>query len=115
MCLFLINLYRFMYATRLRQIVEALGNVNTDVLECAPSISADGRTLLLTRLRRGLGAQPAIYVAQRDEPSQPFGPARRLAALEGFVEATTFSVDERAIYYHRKVDDRFVLFMATKR
>jgi hypothetical protein len=92
-----------------------LGNVNTDALEYAPCISADGRTLLLTRLRRGLGAQPAIYVAQRDDPSQPFGPARRLAALEGFVEATTFSVDERAIYYHRKVDDRFVLFMATKR
>lgn len=92
-----------------------LGNVNTDALEYAPCISADGRTLLFTRLRRGLGAQPAIYVAQRDDPSQPFGPARRLAALEGFVEATTFSADERAIYYHRKVDDRFMLFMATKR
>jgi WD40-like Beta Propeller Repeat len=93
----------------------ALGKVNTDALEYAPCISADGRTLLLTRMRRGLGAEPAIYVAQRDDPSQPFGPARRLAALEGFVEATTFTVDERSIYYHRKVDDRFVLFMATKR
>jgi hypothetical protein len=92
-----------------------MGKINSDVLEYAPCISADGRTLLLTRLRRVLAAQPAIYVAQRDELSQPFGPARRLAALEGFVEATTFSVDERAIYYHRKVDDRFVLFMATKR
>ena len=92
-----------------------LGNVNTDALEYAPCISADGRTLLFTRLRRGLGAEPAIYVAQRDDPSQPFGPARRLSALKGFVEATTFSADERAIYYHRKVDDRFMLFMATKR
>lgn len=93
----------------------ALGNVNTDALEYAPCMSADGRTLLLTRMRRGIGAQPAIYVAQRDNPTQPFGPARRLAALEGFVEATTFSADERAIYYHRKVDDRFMLFRATKR
>lgn len=89
--------------------------VNSDVLEYAPSISADGRTLLFTRLRRGLGAEPAIYVSQRDDPTRPFGPARRLAALEGFVEATTFSVDERTIYYHKKVGDRFALFMATKR
>jgi len=89
--------------------------VNSDVLEYAPSISADARTLLFTRLRRGLGAEPAIYLSQRDDPTQPFGPARRLAALDGFVEATTFSVDERAIYYHKKVGDRFVLFMATKR
>lgn len=95
--------------------VAMLRNVNTDALEFAPCISADGRTLLFTRVRRGLGARPTIYVAQRDDPSQPFGPARRLAALEGYVEATTFSVDERAIYYHRKVDDRFVLFMATRR
>ncbi|TXI47887.1 MAG: hypothetical protein E6Q50_12515 [Lysobacter sp.] len=89
--------------------------VNSDVLEYAPSVSADGRTLLFTRLRRGLGAEPAIYVSQRDDPARPFGPARRLAALEGFVEATTFSVDERTIYYHKKVGDRFALFMATKR
>ncbi|MBP6749580.1 MAG: hypothetical protein KA144_08075 [Xanthomonadaceae bacterium] len=92
-----------------------LREVNSDVLEYAPSISADARTLLFTRLRRGLGAEPAIYVAQRDDPAQPFGPARRLAALEGFVEATTFSVDERAVYYHKKVGERFALFMATKR
>lgn len=89
--------------------------VNSNILEYAPSISADGRTLLFTRLRRGLGAEPAIYLSQRDDPTQPFGPARRLAALDGFVEATTFSVDERAIYYHKKVGDRFALFMATKR
>ncbi len=68
-----------------------LRNINTDALEYASSISADGRTLLFTRARRGLGAQPAIYVSQRDDPTQPFGPGRRLADLEGFVEATTFT------------------------
>ncbi|TXH64848.1 MAG: hypothetical protein E6Q88_14890 [Lysobacteraceae bacterium] len=92
-----------------------LRNVNTDVLEYAPSISADGLTLLFTRMRRGLGAKPAIFVAQRNDPTRPFGPAHRLVELEGFVEATTFSVDERSIYYHKKDGERFVLYRATKR
>jgi hypothetical protein len=92
-----------------------LRKVNTDALEYAPSISSDGRTLLFTRLRRRLGAKPAIFVAQRDDPTRPFGPAHRLVELEGFVEATTFSVDERGIYYHKKDGDRFVLYRATER
>jgi hypothetical protein len=91
-----------------------LHDVNTDALEYAPSISADGLTLLFTRAAPKLGARPALYIAQRTKPGDPFGPAARLAALDGHVEATTFDVDERAIYYHRKVDGRFVIYRATR-
>lgn len=91
-----------------------LHNVNTAALEYAPSISADGLTLLFTRAAPKLGARPALYVAQRTKPGDPFGPPARLVALDGHVEATTFDVDERAIYYHRKVDGRFVIYRAIR-
>lgn len=94
---------------------ELMRNINTGALEYAPCISADGRTLLFTRMRAGLGARPSIYVSRRDSATAPFGPAAKLVALDGHVEATTFAVDERSIYYHKKVDDRFVVMMATKR
>lgn len=91
-----------------------LRNVNTAALEYAPSISADGLTLLFTRAAPKLGARPALYVAQRAKTGDPFGPPARLVALDGHVEATTFDVDERAIYYHRKVDGRFVIYRAIR-
>lgn len=91
-----------------------LRNVNTDALEYAPCISADGLTLLFTRAAPKLGARPALYIAQRAKPGDPFGPPARLVALDGHVEATTFDVDERAIYYHRKVDGRFVIYRAIR-
>lgn len=94
---------------------ELMRNINTGALEYAPCISADGRTLLFTRMRAGLGARPSIYVSRRDSATAPFGPAAKLVALDGHVEATTFSVDERSIYYHKKEGDRFVVMMATKR
>jgi len=92
-----------------------LRNVNTAALEYAPSISADGLTLLFTRASPKIGARPALYIAQRGSAGDPFGPAARLVALDGHVEATTFDVDERAIYYHRKVDGRFAIYRATRR
>lgn len=92
-----------------------LRNVNTAALEYAPSISADGLTLLFTRASPKLGARPALYIAQRASAGDPFGPAARLVALDGHVEAAAFDVDERAIYYHRKVDGRFAIYRATRR
>lgn len=91
-----------------------LRNVNTTALEYAPGISADGLALLLTRAPPGIVAHASIYIAQRASTTEPFGPGARLAALEGHVEATTFDVDERAIYCHRKVDGRFVIYRAIR-
>ena len=91
-----------------------LRNVNTDALEYAPCISADGLTLLFTRAPPGIVVHASIYIAQRGSVNEPFGPAAKLVALDGHVEAPTFTPDERGIYFHRKTGDRFVIFLATR-
>lgn len=91
-----------------------LRNVNTDALEYAPCISADGLTLLFTRAPPGIVVHASIYIAQRASVTEPFGPAAKLVALDGHVEAPTFTPDERGIYFHRKTGDRFVIFLATR-
>ena len=93
---------------------ELLENVNTKALEYAPCISADGLTLLFTRARRGLNGSVAIFVSQRMSTTKPFGPAARLVALDGFVEGPTLSTDERSIYYHKRENDKFVIYRASK-
>ena len=94
---------------------ELLRNVNTEALEYAPCISADGLTLLFTRARLGLlGGSAAIFIAQRARSTEPFGPPARLAALEGLVEAPTLTPDERAIYFHKKDGARYVIYRASK-
>lgn len=91
-----------------------LQQVNTDALEYAPCISADGLTLLFTRARLGLvGGSVAIYIARRAHATEPFGPPQRLAALEGLVEAPTFTPDERAIYFHRKDGAKYGIYRAS--
>lgn len=92
-----------------------LQQVNTDALEYAPCISADGLTLLFTRARLSLvGGSVAIYMAQRTRSTEPFGPPARLAALDGLVEAPTFTPDERAIYFHRKDGAKYVIYRASR-
>jgi hypothetical protein len=94
--------------------VELLKNVNTKALEYAPCISADGLTLLFTRARRGLNGSVSIFASQRVSITKPFGTAARLVALDGFVEGPTLSPDERSIYYHKRVNDKFVIYRASK-
>jgi hypothetical protein len=85
-------------------------HVNSEALEYAPCISADGLTLLFTRARLGMAGGAAIYLARRNSTAEPFGKPLRLAALEGFVEAPTLSPDERSLYYHRREGARFVIY-----
>lgn len=94
---------------------QIMQNVNSAVLEYAPCISADGLTLFFTRLRNGLGASPAIYMAQRSNATEPFGSPLKLVAIEGFVEAPTLSPDEKSLYYHRRESGKFVLYRVTRK
>jgi Tol biopolymer transport system component len=73
-------------------------HVNSEALEYAPCISADGLTLFFTRARAGMAGGPAIYLATRNSTTEPFGKPLRLAALEGFFEAPTLSPEERSLY-----------------
>jgi Tol biopolymer transport system component len=100
---------------RVRNSDHIMQHVNSDALEYAPCISADGLTLLFTRARVGMTGGAAIYLATRTGTAEPFGKPLRLAALEGFVEAPTLSPDERSLYYHRRDGARFVIYRASKR
>ena len=99
---------------RLPNSADILSNVNTETLEYAPCISADGLTLLFTRARPGLGGGVSIFVSQRTRTTEPFGPVARLAALDGFVEGPTLSPDERSVYYHKREGTKFVIYRASK-
>lgn len=96
-------------------------NVNTDALEYAPSISADGRELYFTRASQRVagseapGARLRIMVATRTSVSEPFGEARALTALTGFVEAPTIPLDGKEMFFHKKVGTHFVIYRAERR
>lgn len=85
--------------------------VNTSALEYAPATSALGLEILFTRFD---GNTPAIYAATRTSTSGPFDAPRRIQAITGFVEAPTYSPDERSIYYHKKENNQFVVYRVTR-
>jgi hypothetical protein len=90
-----------------------LSAINTDALEYAPAISADGLLLLYTRWSRE-PLSVSIYAATRKHRDQPFSPGQRQTQLEGFVEAASFAPDESAIYFHRLDQDRFRIHRARR-
>ncbi len=92
-----------------------LKNVNSDALEYAPCISADGLTLFFNRAGKGIPNVAAIFVASRSTTTEPFDRPLRLTAIEGFVEGPTLSPDERSLYYHKKEGHRFVIYRVSKR
>jgi hypothetical protein len=100
---------------------ELLAHVNTPALEYAPAISADGLELYFTRAsqlmagRDGQGAKLRIMVARRPRADAPFDAPRVLEALDGFVEAPSLSLDGREMFFHKKVEGRFVIHRAERR
>lgn len=82
----------------------------------APAFSASGLDLYFSRLE-GLGT-PApittIMVASRPSLGAPFGPAKAIPAITGFVEAPTVSADGKALYYHALVSRQFVVYRVTR-
>ncbi len=78
-----------------------MANVNTDMLEYAPAISADGLEIFFTRFDPET-AEARIYRSVRSTGSGAFGAPQLVIAIEGFVEGPAFSPDEKSLYYHRK-------------
>ncbi|HKQ75569.1 MAG TPA: hypothetical protein VJ810_17865 [Blastocatellia bacterium] len=96
---------------RLAGSAEILKNINTDALEYAACISTDELELFFTRVEKN---GPVIYRSTRKNITQAFDPPERTAAIKGFVEASTLSPDGRALYYHRKDGERFVIYRVTR-
>jgi hypothetical protein len=104
---------------------EIFERVNTKALEYAPAISADGLELFFTRTSKRTSSDPAdsdageakfrIMVAKRSKPDAPFDEPRVLDALTGFVEAPSVSRDGREMFFHKKVDGRFVIYRAERK
>jgi len=96
---------------RLSPVDDAMfASVSTDALEYAAAISADGRALSFTRVEGKLPfTRIGIWIAHREREIDAFGAPVRIAAIDGFAEAVTFSPDGRALHYHKRVGSRFSL------
>jgi hypothetical protein len=87
-----------------------LKHVNTEALEYAADISADGLELFFTRVNSPPTTPPAIYRAARKTTDDPFRKAKKVAGPFGFVEASTLSHDGKTMYFHTKEKDRHVIY-----
>lgn len=93
-----------------------LRKVNVNGLVYAPAISTDGRELFFTRVAEITPtAQPALYRAARKRRGEPFGTPAILSGITGFVEAPTLSADGRRLYYHKKENNRFVIYLIRRK
>ena len=94
--------------------------INSAALQYAPSISADGLELYFSRASQLMagadapGANLRIMVATRTTEKEPFGEARVLTALAGYVEAPTITLDGKEMFYHKKVGEKFVIYHAER-
>jgi WD40-like Beta Propeller Repeat len=97
---------------------ELFARINTPALEYAPAISANGLELYFTRASKNPSeaTEPTlrIMVSTRPTPDAPFEEPRVLSALAGYVEAPTLSLDTRELFFHKKVDGRFVIYRAER-
>lgn len=91
-----------------------LSNVNTAALEYAPAITADGLELYFTRADTLSPASMQTMVARRRSKSEPFGMPLPLAAISGFAEAPSLTLDKKELYFHKKVGERFCIYRVTR-
>ena len=94
---------------------DIFANLNTDDLEYAACISADGLEFFFTRLELAtLGTE--IFRATRSGLSSSFSVPQKISVISGFVEAPTLSPDEKELYYHRRNPDtnKFELYRVTR-
>ena len=80
-------------------------------VQYAPVLSASTLELFFTRIDNGT---PAIYGTSRPSAGAPFAAPHQLAAITGFAEAPTLSLDEKSLYYHLRDGARFDLWRVTR-
>jgi hypothetical protein len=94
-----------------------LQNINTAALEYAASISSDGLTLYFTRVILPLqqNSNPEILFSSRQSDKLPFGLPSKIMSITGFAEAPAIAPGGKLLYYHKKENNRFVLYMVRKK
>jgi hypothetical protein len=103
--------------TRLANSEEIFKNINSSHLEYAAGISADQLELYFTRVELPItpSTAPAIFVSTRENVSQPFKKPQKLENIGTFVEAATIAPDQKTLYYHRKDNGHFSIYMIRKK
>ena len=96
---------------------EFMQNINTSALEYAACISADELEFYFTRLQLPITANslPEIFISTRQSKNEAFGSPTKIQSITGFAEAPTISPDQKTLYYHKKENNFFVLYMVRKK
>ena len=92
-------------------------NVNSQALEYAACISVDQLELYFTRLEVPFTAasSPEIFVSTRQNVNEAFGTPSKIQSITGFVEAPTIAADQKTLYFHKKENNNFVLYLVRKK
>lgn len=91
--------------------------INTDALEYAPSISKNQLELYFTRATGSpaTGVDFGIYVATRSVVSDAWSNVRRIDVITGEVtEGPSVSSDGELLYYHRKINGQYRLWVVRR-
>ena len=91
-------------------------NINTGDLEYAAAISKNELEICFTRVPAPLnaGSEPKIFIASRSNKNEPFSHVQRIEQITGFAEGPTYTEDDKGLYYHKKVNGVFRLFLIEK-
>ena len=80
----------------------------------APSASPDGRELFYTRILKTGGSNTEICRAARASLAAPFGEPEVLSITGTMPEAPSLSADGTKLFYHKKKDEVFHIYMMTR-
>jgi hypothetical protein len=102
---------------RLPNSSEIMKNINADALEYAACISANQLELYFTRIELPIttATLPEILVSTRNKINEPFGIPAKIQTITGFAEATTIARDQKTLYFHKKENNKFVLYMISRK
>ena len=103
-----------------REARRVLATINTQDLEYAASISADGLELFFTRLSvdsiASGNVRSSIMRATRASDTEAFGEPTLITSIgtSDFVEGPAISPDGRTLYYHKRERGKFRLYKVTR-
>src|SRR4029077_20057956 len=94
---------------------EVLKQVNVGALNYAIAISADGLEMFFTRVEKMPATVPPVILrTTRKSVTEPFGPPQTIAGISGFVEAATLTNDGKTLYFHKKENERHVIYCVAR-
>ena len=102
---------------RLSNSNEIMKNINSSALEYAACISVDQLELYFTRLKVPFTdtSTPEIFVSKRQNVNEPFSTPSKIQSITGFVEAATIAPDQKTLYYHKKENNKYELYLVKKK